>query len=113
MDQPYEFEQGRTFSFLVSLEDTVPVGFFKDWETKAHLRRYQNRLPSGLLADLYVEPIDPENSNQFLIYHEDTSKWPLGKAEMDFLFIHPDGSYKIPTVSVTFNIVRVVTHLCQ
>lgn len=108
-DEPILIEQGRSFVFLTSLENDVPVGFLRDWTGKAQLRRANNHQPSGLIADLTLDIVDANVSNDFVIYHLDTSLWPLGLAEMDVQFSRSDSPFKIPTRIVSFKIIRSVT----
>lgn len=107
-----EFEQGRTFAFLGELSDTIPIGTFVGWDVEAQMRRYQNRLPTGLLANIVVEMVDPSTSNQIRLYHADTKRWPLGRAELDVKFTQPGTGYTVSSIIKQFDIVRVVTHKC-
>lgn len=104
-----DIEQGRTFAYVIGLDTDIKPDFFRDWSVKAQIRRYQNRTPSGFLADLEVTKLPDPDTNLFLIYHADTSKWPVGKVEMDFLLTHDTGSFKLPSETRVFNVKRVVT----
>lgn len=108
MPEAIPFKQGRTFSLIVTLDETVPVGQYRDWPVFAQMRRFDNRTPAGLLSDLYITPLNPDTTNQFLIYHKDTSDWPVGLIEMDIRFENED-NFVIYSETLTFDVERVVT----
>lgn len=111
-----ELPQGQSFSMIVSLGPDVEIGEYKDWTAKCQLRRYQNRLPSGLLAEFPVEALDPDNTNLYLLVHKDTAGWPIGKAELDLILTHPSEDFHLRTSKLNIDILRGVTQLkeaCQ
>ena len=101
----------RSFSLIVSVDTTLPAVSFVNWTIQAQLRKANNNQPSGLLAELEVYPTASEDPNQliFLLYHADTSSWPVGLVELDLAFIHPEGDHTIMTQRRTIEITRSVT----
>ena len=101
----------RSFSLIVAVETTLPAASFADWTVQAQLRKANNNQPSGLLAELAVYPAESDNPTQllFLLYHEDTTNWPVGLVELDLAFTHPVNPHVVMTQCRTIEITRSVT----
>lgn len=101
----------QSFSVIVSVTTTLPASNFADWLVHSQIRKMNNNQPSGLIADLQVSPIQTNEPNelQFLIYHEDTSAWPIGLAEIDLAFVHPQSGHTLMTQRRAVEITRSVT----
>lgn len=105
---PVDFTRGSTFSFSFGLPTSVEAGLFAGWALRAQIRKANNNMPSGLIADLSAFWQDKDLANKVVIFHSLTDKWPLGLAEVDVLLID-GGGQKIRTKKIVFNIVSGVT----
>lgn len=108
MPEAISFKQGRTFSLIISLEESVPIGQYREFTAIAQMRRFSNRTPAGFLASLSVTPLDPDTTNAYLLYFEDTTDWPVGLIELDLHFENSEG-FVFYSETLTFNVERVVT----
>ena len=107
-NKPVSFKRGTTFSFVVEIPSSFEDGFLSTWLTKAQVRKERNDQQSGLIANLATFWVDQESSRQLALHHHLTDKWPLGLAEVDVLFISPEGQ-RMRTSTILFNIEREIT----
>ena len=107
--KPTEFIRGSTFSAVVAIPQETPADFFVGWPLKSQIRRRKNGEDYGLIQELEVNWVnDDTETRQLLLYCKDTSKWPLGLAEVDVRFKSPDGEI-VQSSHVPFKIVRGIT----
>lgn len=109
---PIPFPQGQSFSVVVQLTED-DYDRVKTWGLQCEVRKHGNKLPNGLLA--VIEPISlpgegGSHNGTFLIYHTDTSKWPVGLIELDFLFKNVgENAQRLRTNIIVFEVTRTVT----
>lgn len=103
------FPRGTTFTCPVSIPETVPIGYFADWEVKAELRRRHNPDDIGLIATLATQWIDPGTNRQLLLSFTNTDDWPVCTAELDVLFTNTTTGEKLRTSKLEVEITRGVT----
>lgn len=103
----HEFIRGQDFNVVLLLPVTVPEKEFKDWVPSSQVRRRDNAGPEGLIANLAVSWED-ERCIALRFRHADTSKWPLGPAELDVVLTSPTGFIK-RSLPIRFNITYGVT----
>lgn len=106
--KPTPFKRGSTFSFQMAIPDTFAAGYFGMWRVEAQIRREGNSSPQGLIADLSTIWADPTTNMQLVVFHANTDRWPIGRAEMDILFTSGSGQ-KIRSKTVVFDIQRGIT----
>ena len=102
------FKRGATFSFMFAIPDELPNGYFKNWVPVAQLRKAMNSQPTGLIANLACFWADPATTRYLIVNHTLTSKWPIGRVEMDIMFQSASGE-RIPSTTVLFNFLRGIT----
>lgn len=107
---PIKVPWGQSFSVIVDVGEDLAPGFFANWTPRAQLRRYNNRLPSGLLAELTIDPVNPAETNHYLLTALETWDWPVGKAELDITFTNPGvGGQVLRTLILPVEVLRGVT----
>lgn len=102
------FKRGATFTFLLELPPAVEDGHFAGWSLKSRLRRQENNLTEGFIADLTATWEDPATARRVRIHHPDTSAWPVGIAEVDVRFTSPEGIV-VASTTLYFDILPEVT----
>lgn len=106
---PFEFKRGATFMVVMNLPESVPLNYFDGWNPEAQIRKANNDNQSGFIDDLTFEWADIETSRQFTLTCEDTSKWPVGAAEIDVKFTSMTNGRVATTKTVKLNITRNIT----
>lgn len=103
-----KFIKGQTLAFAMTLPDEVSEDQFKNWTLSSQLRRYQDRSPEGLIADLVCKWADEDKFKVITFYHNVTDNWPVGLAEFDVVLTSPQGQ-KVRTHPVVIYIQGGIT----
>lgn len=107
--------QGQSFSVLLGLDPEGPMQLddLHDWQKRCQVRKFGNKLPNGLIEEFEITTIQANDGSisGLLLFHADTSLWPVGMAEFDILFINgsSEDAQRIRTGIVTLEIQRSVT----
>lgn len=102
------FKRGATFSCQLLIPESVASGFFVGWLVKAQLRRKSDDSREGLIANLNPSWTD-QTTSTLVLSALVTDSWPVGPAELDVLFVSPDGAQKIRSQTLLFDIQRGIT----
>lgn len=106
----HEFSRGATFEALLGLPENVAPDFFTTWTAVSQIRQAGKLTKDGLIDDLIFEWVAPGESRQFRLINHDTAQWPLGAAELDVMFISPEGK-KMRTKKFEIKITHGVTEV--
>lgn len=106
---PIKFKRGSSFSISLNIPSSIANGSFYGWTTKAQIRKKDNDLPNGLIADLICRWVDPNATRTLIIENNSTDEWPICDAEFDVLFTSPNGQ-RVRSNTVPVIIQRGVTH---
>lgn len=102
------FKRGSTFAYQIEIPASFKDGYFASWEVYAQLRLAGNDQDTGLIANLTAEWDSYKKTRNVLIGHPLTESWPLGRAELDILFISSDG-YRLRSETIPVQIERGIT----
>lgn len=102
------FKRGATFAYQIEIPSTFPDGYFAAWTPYAQLRVADVEQSSGLIANLTAEWDSYKKTRNVLIGFPVTKDWPIGKAELDILFISADG-YRLASETIQVQIERGIT----
>lgn len=107
MKEPIDFKKGQTFSFLALVPDAIPDNYLETWIPRVFIRKYKNTSSSGFIAEIACYYAD-DTERTLTFWHNETDKWPIGRAELDVVFTSPTG-YTAATQTVQFHILSGVT----
>ena len=102
------FKRGATFSYAFEVPSDIPDGYFFDWEVHAQIRKARSDSPQSLIAQLQPLWQDKQTTRELVLTHINTDAWPVGPAEMDVVFVSPDG-FKAASKTITVSIEKGVT----
>lgn len=102
------FPKGSSFSCSAYLPDTVPEGFFEGWHVKAQMRRKGDSTDIGIVAELFVDWVDPGTNRQLIFYCGNTDHWPVCLVTVDVLFTNIAGE-QLRTSAIEIDIQQGVT----
>lgn len=105
----HPFKRGSSFHLTLVVPDSFPDGHFTAYRLHSQLRRYRHTQPSGLIATLACNWVDPIRTRELVITHEATADWPLGPAELDVRLTAPTGT-QLHSTTTHFEIVRSMSH---
>lgn len=103
-----QHSKGATFNYVFDIPDTIANGFFRKWKATAQIRKANNNLPSGMIAQLQCYWTNESTTKQLVLSHDLTDNWPVGLAEFDVLFESVDGQSMRSSI-MPVQIVRGVT----